>query len=486
MLDENFQVLAITISVLMIISVAVSRASTSYGVPALLLFLGVGMLAGSEGPGGVDFSNYNLSFLVGSYSLAFILFDGGLRTSWNSIRPILKIGVSLASLGVILTAVFVALFCHYILSMSWLEASLLGSIVSSTDAAAVFSTLRSQRLSLKGGLREVLEFEAGSNDPTAIFLTLSVLMFFQMPDTGVLGFVQHFLLQAILGLALGFSGGKLIVLAVNKFKISSDGLYSVLIVGSMLFVFSLTNLLQGSGFLAVYVAGVVVGNSSLLRKTSILLFHDGVAWIAQIVLFLTLGLLVFPSHLVGVLREGIILCLFMMLIARPLSVFISTLPFRMKFKHQIFISWIGLRGAAPIILAILPMSVNFPNAEYFFNLVFFIVISSVLLQGFSIPWLAKKLDVTEEMGEQDQDNLTFLPQGFFQYEFEIFAHTKAAQKNVVELNLPAGVLLVSLERNGRFMLPRGETVLLPEDRIKALARPSNLTQLEEIFGKRLS
>lgn len=470
------------IALMMIFSILSSKASSWIGVPSLLLFLGIGMLAGSEGPGGIEFTNYSTAFVIGSISLIFILFDGGMGTSWRQVKPILGIGISLSTLGVLFTCLLIGLFCHYAFNLSWIESFLLGAIVSSTDAAAVFSILRSKNLALRGSLKQVLEFEAGSNDPMAIFLTMGFLHLITAPTSSPLDFVTSFFLQAGLGVLVGFAGGKATVWLFNNVKIDYDGLYTVFLVSLILLIFSVTTILSGSGFMAVYVAGLVIGNSNILRKHSLLIFQDGVAWIAQISLFLVLGLLVFPSNLLEVWKKGVILAIFMMLIARPVSVLLAAPKSSFSSKERVFISWVGLRGAAPIILAILPWASNYPNAEYIFNLVFFVVLFSVFLQGPTIPWLATKLGITEEMPEEKASGPTFLPRGFVTIDIFVTENGSATGQKTVDLQLPAGVLLISFERNGRFSVPKGETVFEKNDKIVALGRPSNLGDLKKIFG----
>lgn len=470
------------IAIMMIVSILSSKASSWIGVPTLLLFLGIGMLAGSEGPGGIDFNNYSLAFMIGSISLIFILFDGGVGTSWNQVRPVLKVGISYSTLGVLFTCLLVAFFCRYALNLPWAESFVLGAVVSSTDAAAVFSILRSKNLALKGSVKQILEFEAGSNDPSAIFLTMGFLHYFTNPASGPLDFITSFLLQAGVGLAMGYTGGKGTVWVFNNIKIDYDGLYNVLLVSMVVLIFSITTIFAGSGFLAVYVAGLVIGNSKMLRKQSLIIFNDGVAWISQICLFLVLGLLVFPTHLLDVWKEGVVLAVFMMLVARPLSVFLAAPKSPFNPKERIFISWVGLRGAAPIILAILPWASDFPQAEALFNLVFFIVLFSVFIQAPTIPWLAKKLSLTAEMEDEKENGPTFLPKGFVTMDLYVTESGEAAGKKTVDLHLPVGVLLISLEREGRFSVPKGDSVYQLSDKIVALGRPSNIVELKKIFG----
>ena len=442
------------------------------------------MLAGSEGPGGFEFDNHPIAFAIGSVCLALIIFDGGMRTSWNSIRSVLFVGISLSVLGTLATGATTAIFSHYVLGLSWIEGLLLGAIVSSTDAAAVFSILRSKSLSLKGTLKQTLEFEAGSNDPMAVFLTVAVLTFATQKGASALGLGTMFLMQGGLGIGLGYLGGRGTRWLLNHIDIEYEGLYGVLVLGLSLIIFAATSALGGSGFLAVYIAGLVLGNSEMLHKGSISRFLDGIAWIAQILVFLTLGLLSFPSHLLPHWRDGLLLSLFMMFIARPVSLMIAAPVAAIGRKERIFISWVGLRGAAPIILATLPWSVGFPNAEYFFNLVFFVVLTSVAAQGISIPWLAKRLGIVEPIREEPAQELSagMLPAGFFSIEIEVKPGSLAENQRVLDLSLPEGVLLTSLERTNRYLIPRGDTVLIRGDRIRGLARPGSVETLRGIFG----
>lgn len=481
----TLEAILLAASMLLIFSVLASRVSSSFGVPSLLLFLGIGMLAGSEGPGGIAFDNYPLSFAIGSVCLAIIIFDGGMRTSWASVRTILPVGISLSVLATLATGALTGVFARYALGLSWAEGLLLGAIVSSTDAAAVFSILRARSLALKGKLKQTLEFEAGSNDPMAIFLTMGVLAFTtsKAGDAAALG--AMFLLQWGLGLAMGWLGGKGGRWLINHVGIEYEGLYGVLLLGLVVFLFAATSALGGSGFLAVYVAGLMLGNTDMLHKGSITRFQDGVAWLAQILVFLTLGLLLFPSHLLGVWKEGILLSLFLMFVARPLSVLVAVPTPAIGGRERAFISWVGLRGAAPIILATLPWSAGLPKAEYFFNLVFFVVLTSVLIQGMSIPWLAKKLGITVRMREKPASELSagMLPAGFMLIEIEVKRGSLAQDRRVVDLKLPAGVLLTSLERDERYLVPRGTTVFEAGDKVWGLARPSNLDALAAAFGE---
>lgn len=469
---------------LLIAAVLASRISSSFGVPALLVFLALGMLTGSEGLGKVPFEDYSLAYAIGSVGLAIILFDGGMRTPWSGVRPIFKVGLSLSVLATIITGVTTAAFAYFATGLNKLESMVLGAIVSSTDAAAVFSILRSKGLSLKDNLKELLEFEAGSNDPVAIFLTVAVLSVALGDASGPLGVIQLFFLQAGLGALGGWFGGRFMRWLINKSGVEFEGLYGVLVVGLVVLLFSAVALLGGSGFLAVYIAGMVLGNAEFLHKGSITRFLDGIAWVCQIAIFLVLGLLVFPSRLVDVWHEGLLIGLFMMFVGRPLSVLFAAPGRSLPPRERIFVSWIGLRGAAPIILATLPWSVGFPNSEKIFSLVFFIVFASVVFQGVSIPWFANFVGVTAPIKEEaDNEKTGLLPPGFFAIEITVKEKAPACDHRVVDVGIPAGVLLTRLERDGRFLIPQGDTKLMSGDVIWALARQSNLEALRGLFGE---
>ena len=482
----HFDSALIFVSALLVISVLASRLSSAFGVPSLLLFLGLGMLAGSEGPGRLPFENFELAYVVGSLGLAFIIFDGGIRTNWRKVYPALRPGSSLSVFGTLITAILVAVFAHWFLRLEVLPSLLLGAIVSSTDAAAVFSLLRSKGLSLKGELKETLEVEAGSNDPVAIFLTLSILNLMVQPAVGWLFLLGFFLQQTLLGTAFGWFGAQGMRWLINRAGVEFEGLYGVLMVGMVGLLFASTNYLGGSGFLAVYVAGVALGHFDFLHKSTVVRFLDGIAWVSQIALFLVLGLLVFPSHLLQYWREGLYLTLFMIFVARPFSVWIALAPFRRFSRNQrSFVCWVGLRGAAPIILATLPAIQNLEGAEFYFNLVFFLVLISVLLQGISIPAVARFLGVIQSLPleEAQMQSEGVLPEGFQSIEFTVNENAPAHQQRVVDLGLPAGVLLTSIRRQDRFLVPQGETVLQSGDLIRGLARESSVEELQTIFGR---
>ena len=378
-------------SLLLLISIIAGKTSYKFGVPILLFFLGIGMLAGSEGIGGIQFNDPKTAQFIGLVSLNFILFSGGLDTNWNSIKPVLKEGIALSTLGVLLTALSLGTFVYFITDFTIYESLLLGSIVSSTDAAAVFSILRSRSLALKTNLRPTLELESGSNDPMAYVLTLAFLTLVVNQDQSAWSILPIFLQQMILGGAAGFLFGKISKYIINKIKLDFEGLYPVLVISLMFITFSATDTIGGNGFLAIYICAVYLGNQDIIHKKTILKVFDGLAWLMQIVLFLTLGLLVFPSEIIPIVGIGLLTALFLILIARPVGVFISLIFFKMKMRRRLYISWVGLRGAVPIVFATYPLLAGVEKANMIFNIVFFISVTSVLVQGTTLSLFAKWL-----------------------------------------------------------------------------------------------
>lgn len=381
-------------SLLLLLSILAWKISSRLGIPALLLFLGIGMLAGSDGPGGIYFDNAQLAQDVGIAALAFILFAGGLETEWSSVRPALGGALSLSTFGVLLTAAIVAAFAVLVFHVSFATGMLLGSIISATDAAAVFSVLEARNLRLKGQLLPLLELESGTNDPMAVFLTIGLVNFLTPHGESIGGFITLFVRQmgegAILGLAIGWTATWLI----SHINLDVEGLYRVFTIALVMFTYSLTALLGGSGFLAVYLAALVLGNSSVQRVDRLSHFHDSLAWLMQIAMFLILGLLVFPSHLPSVTLDGLIITGVAVFLARPISVLVALLPVRISLQEKLFVGWVGLRGAVPIVLATFPLLAGLPRASFLFDLVFFVVLASVLLQGTTVSLAARWLKVT--------------------------------------------------------------------------------------------
>lgn len=376
---------------LLVLCVFANKISDRYGIPSLLIFLAMGMLAGSDGIGGIHFQDSRLTNYIGTVALVFILFSGGLDTKWTNIRPIIVRGAILSTLGVFLTAVFLYLFAHYIIRLPFEISLLLSVIVSSTDAPAVFSILRSQNMHLKDNLKSLLEFESGSNDPMAVFLSMGAMAMLSNPSFSFSEFITMFILQMSLGTALGIAFGHAGALFLKKWSLPYQGLYPVYGIGIILLTFSITQLVGGNGFLAVYLCGIVMGNTPFFYRRQFIKFNDALAWIMQISMFLILGLLVNPSELSEVITVSLACTLLLMFAARPLAIYISLIGSKFSNGEKLLISWAGLKGAVPIILATYPLMQGFPNSQFLFNLIFFLVIISVILQGKSLPWLARKL-----------------------------------------------------------------------------------------------
>jgi potassium/hydrogen antiporter len=453
-------------SLLLLLSIFAGKTTYKFGVPTLLLFLGIGMLAGSDGIGGIHFDDPRIVQLIGVVSLNFILFSGGLDTSWTVVKPILREGISLSTAGVILTALILGTFVWLITDFTVYESLLLGSIVSSTDAAAVFSILRTKNLALKTNLRPTLELESGSNDPMAYVLTISFLTLVVHQDQSLLSIIPLFLQQMLVGGAAGYLFGRLSKLIINKIRLDFEGLYPVLAIALMFVTFSATDFAGGNGFLAIYICAVYLGNQDLIHKKTILRMYDGLAWLMQIVLFLTLGLQVYPTHIAPVIGVGLLIAIFLIVVARPASVFISLLPFKMKMRRRWYISWVGLRGAVPIVFATYPLLAGIEKADMIFNIVFFICVTSVLIQGTTLGMVAKWLHVAlpekvKPIAPTDAF-LADLPKSQMM-EIEIDAGSPAAGKKIVDLHFPANAIIAMIVRQGMYLTPGGSTLIEPDD-----------------------
>lgn len=459
-------------SLLLFVSIIVGKTSFRFGVPVLLLFLSIGMLVGSDGIGNIHFDDPQIAQFIGVVSLNFILFSGGLDTSFSAVKPILKEGLVLSTLGVLLTAVTLGTFVWWLTDFTIYESMLLGSIVSSTDAAAVFSILRSKSLALKKNLRPTLELESGSNDPMAYVLTIAFLTLVVNQDQTITSIIPLFLQQMVLGGVAGFVFGKISKYVINHIKLDFEGLYPVLVIALMFITFSATDFVGGNGFLAIYICAVYLGNQDLIHKKAIIKFYDGFAWLMQIVLFLTLGLLVFPSQIVPYMGIGLLISLFLIVVARPLSVFISLMFFKMKLNRRIYISWVGLRGAAPIVFATYPLLAGIEKASMIFNIVFFISVTSILIQGTTLTLVAKWLKLAlpenlKKITEVDQLILN-LPKSSLK-EFIIAPEYFAAKKRIVDLNFPKSTFIIMIKRNGQYIRPGGSTTLEIGDVLMVLA-----------------
>ncbi len=478
------EIILVGIALLILVSIIANKFSERLGVPALLIFLIVGMLAGSEGPGGIPFNDPAVAQMIGIIALAYILFAGGFDTRWDEVQPIFWPGIALSTVGVVLTAVCLGVFASVVLGLSPLTGFLLGAVVSSTDAAAVFSVLRMARARLKGNLRPFLEFESGSNDPMAVFLTTSVIALILTPGSSALTLVPMFVQQMVVGGLLGYGMGRGIVFFINRLKLESEGLDPVLTLAMVLMIYGLTATLGGNGFIAVYVSGLVMGNSIFVYKKSLIRFHDGIAWLMQIVMFLALGLLVFPSDLVRVIVPGLLIAFFLLLVARPVAVFITLLPWKMPLNEKVLVSWVGLRGAVPIILATYPLVAGVPDAALIFNIVFFIVLISALIHGTSIPTVARWLGLAAPLQEKRKLSREFevdpnTPSELI--ELTIPPDASAVGQQVVDLGLPEGALIILMQKEGERFVPSGSTVIEAGDTLLLLTTDDLVQTVRERF-----
>ncbi len=477
---------------LALLSVVASIVSRKLGAPILLVFLILGMLAGEDGPGGIQFNDFGLAFLLGNLALAIIILDGGLGTRIDTFRVSLKPALSLATLGVVVTAAITGLAVYWILELSVAESMLIGAIVGSTDAAAVFSLLRSAGLQLKERTGATLEIESGTNDPMAIFLTVTLVEFLiARQDTVGLAIGLALIQQMGLGLLIGYLAGKSLTYLLNTLNLATS-LYPLFALAAGLSVFGLTSILGGSGFLAIYVVGVLIGNAAIPYSSDIHRFHDGMAWLSQIGMFLVLGLLITPSHMVPIILPATGVALVLIFIARPVAVWLSLLPFHFPVKEQLFISWCGLRGAVPIILALFPSLAGLENTETYFELVFFVVLISLVLQGWSIAPLARMLQIQLPKPVEEPDHLKMsLPTAHDSclHVYEVIAGCKADGSKASELPLPEGTQLVGVVRNGVFIRPKSAQDLSETDYLIALSSDAenpigNLFADSDLLAKR--
>jgi len=482
--------LILVTGVLLLLGIASSKLSLRLGVPVLVLFLLLGMLAGSEGLGGLEFENYQLAHGIGTLSLAMILFDGGLSTSLSSVRMVWKESVILATWGVLITAVITGLAAAWILQISWLEGLLLGSIVGSTDAAAVFSVLRSGGITLPRRISALLEVESASNDPMAIFLTIGCIevLLGNVPlGPGLLGL---FMSQMVIGGIGGVLAGYLAGWVANRIELGTAGLYPVLISSFCLLTFGLVAWLGGSGFLAVYVAGVIIGNRPLVFKRGIRLFHDAIAWLSQIIMFVVLGLLCFPSRLADVTGRALLISTVLIFVARPIAVLASSFPFRSKWREFSFLSWVGLKGAVPITLAMFPLMLQTPEkpmqAMLIFDIVFFIVVCSAIVQGMTLAPVARWLRL--ERPRKPEPPLTLEISSLQHINGEVVDYavgmdSRAAGRAVKDLSLPEGAVIALISRGNEIIPPQGSTCIQAGDHVILVLRPGIQPLVNQIFGR---
>lgn len=461
-------------SILLFVSIVVGKTGYRFGVPALLLFLVVGMLFGSDGLG-LQFHNVKEAQFIGMVALSIILFSGGMDTKFTEIRPILSPGVVLSTVGVLLTALFTGLFIWWLSGMSWTNiylpittSLLLAATMSSTDSASVFAILRSQKMNLKHNLRPMLELESGSNDPMAYMLTIVLIQFIQSSGMGAGAILGSFVVQFLVGAVAGYALGKGAIWMLNKINLDNPSLYPILLLAFVFFTFSLTDRLQGNGYLAVYIAGMMVGNYRTKFQKETAAFMDGLSWLFQIIMFLALGLLVNPHEMLEVACVALLIGVFMILVGRPLSVFLCLLPFRkLKFKSRLFVSWVGLRGAVPIIFATYPVVADVPGSNVIFNIVFFITIVSLVVQGTTVSFVARLLHLSTPLEKTGNDFGVELPEeiGSDLSDLLVTEEMLAEADTLRDMNLPQGTLVMIVKRGDEFLVPNGTLKLHVGDKL---------------------
>lgn len=455
-------------SIILLISVVVSKSSNKFGLPILIVFLGMGMLFGSEGMGLLNYENYELTHSISLVAICLIIFSGGLMTKKEDIKPIAREGIILSTLGVISTTTLVGLFCFYYLKLPIFDALLVGSILSATDAAAVFTAFRDKNAQVSKNVKSLLEFESGSNDPMAYLLVTIFLGLSQGKYNLDFDSIKLIILNPIVGIVGGFLAYKSFKILNDSTELDFQGLYPAMTIGFVFLTYSLTTKLDGNGFLAVYIFAIQIANTKILHKKALVNFFDGIAWLSQIGLFIMLGLLVFPSRLLNIAPSAIVVSLFLIFLGRPLSVFLSTIGSKLSFKSKLFISWGGLKGATPIVFASLVATEVGSEANLIFDLVFFTVLVSAILQGTTLRFTAKKLNLFFEAVIDPE----------FPIDLEVINKTKngikeihlgksdfAIDKRVVDLNLPSGTLALFIKRAGSFIIPNGATIFEIDDKV---------------------
>ena len=471
-------------AVLAIFGVLVSKLSPRFGVPVLVLFLGVGMLAGEDGIGRIFFDNADAAHAIGTLALILILFDGGIQTSKTSIFRAWKPAGLLATVGVVGTAAITGLAAIYILNLPVYTGLLLGAIVGSTDAAAVFSVMRNAGIRIPDRIKATLELESASNDPMAIFLTIGLIMLIKDGTTKPVDLVVLFASQMGVGAVTGILVGGCAVWLFRRVKLMAIGLYPVFVMLFGVLAFGLAANLNGSGFLATFITGVIVGNSRFSYQRNTFVFLDGLAWLGQIAMFVILGLLVTPTDLFHTWKEGLLLALVLIFVARPLSVFPLLLLSRFDFKASLLISWVGLRGSVPIILAIFPLIFGLPNAALIFNVVFFIVLISALLQGASLPFAAKKLGLVLKTPNEQSNILEIVKIANNKrelIEMVMYEDTVAVGKYITDLGLPADTVVALIARDETTVIPKGDTRIMAGDQIFVITKLNDKKRVEDCF-----
>lgn len=467
-------------SILLFVSIVVGKTGYKFGVPTLLLFLIVGMLFGSDGLG-IQFHSAEEAQFIGMLALSIILFSGGMDTKLKEIKPIWVSGVMLSTIGVLLTALLTGLFIWWLSGMSWtnihfplITSLLLAATMSSTDSASVFAILRTQKINLKHNLRPMLELESGSNDPMAYMLTIVLIQMITSSDgMGVGAIFGSFAIQFLVGAVFGYIFGKLAILMLNKLNIDNHSLYPILLLAFVFFTYSFTDLMNGNGYLAVYIAGIMVGNNKIMHRKEINTFMDGLSWLFQIIMFLCLGLLVNPHEMLEVALMATLIGVFMILVGRPLSVMLCLLPFgkKVNMRSRWFVSWVGLRGAVPIIFATYPVVENVPGASQIFNIVFFITIISLIVQGTTISRVANMLGLSAPMEKEGNDFGVELPEEIDTDLSDMVVEEKHLVNGdtLKSMNLPKGTLVMIVKRGNKYLVPNGSLKLHVGDKLLLIA-----------------
>ncbi|RPF50605.1 potassium/proton antiporter [Aquisalibacillus elongatus] len=475
------------IAFLLISGVFAAKFSNRIGLPSLVLFILVGMLIGSDGLGFIYFDNAEIAQMIGILALIIILFEGGLQTKWKTVRPVAVPSISLATLGVLLTSLITGFAVHLVLDVSWPEAFLFGAIVGSTDAAAVFAAIKERNIKAKLGA--TLEAESGTNDPMAVFLTIMFIEIINQPDTSFWNMFPSFLWQMGVGLLLGIGIGRLASFSINRISLESSGLYPIFTLSFGLITYSVASLLEASGFLAVYVAALVIGNLELTYRYSISQFNEGFAWMAQILMFVILGLLAFPEHVfqIDVITQGLIISFVLIFIARPLAVYASLIKMKYSNREKLFLSWAGLRGAVPIVLATFPIVAGLDNAALFFNIIFFVVLTSALVQGSTINVLASKLGLMGPVKDTPHHSIELISIAKANAEMVQF---QANQDNDVvghklkDIDFPKRATISAIVRGDRLITPYGDTEIKPGDFLYILVSRKYKDELKKMLNKK--
>ncbi|QFK73270.1 potassium/proton antiporter [Pradoshia sp. D12] len=474
-------------AILLILGILSTKFSAKLGVPSLVFFILVGMAMGNDTFGVINFSNAGLAQTIGVLALIIILFEGGIQTKWKSLRPIILPSLSLATIGVLITSAIVTIAAHYILNVDWLIAMLFGSIVGSTDAAAVFAVLKGQNIQDHSG--KTLEAESGSNDPMAIFLTVSCIEMITSSEVNVVNLIGSFIVQMGLGLLLGWIFGKIAVAVLNRINLESTGLYPVFAVTFALLTYGITANLNGSGLLAVYVMAIIIGNSEVAYEKATQFFAEGFAWMMQILMFIILGLLVNPDDLFSleIILKGLLLSVILILIARPAAVFISTIKMNFNFKERVFLSWAGLKGSVPIVLATFPLLANIGDSHLIFNVVFFVVLTSCLIQGSTISFVAGKLGLAEPASETPKHSLEIVSLGKANAEmvkYQMEPDSFLIGKTLIEIPFPDHTLVNAIIRDDKLVTPTGDTVIKEGDFLYVLTPKLKKRSVKQLLRKK--